>query len=137
MKEKIKELTNVIINNNPFKVIEEFYKDIQGKNYILKYLYEKKEDASAGELSTIMKVSTARVAALIKKLEKNNYIEKYNPSYDARITMVHLTKTGHDFIEKKLETIFDKVEKIIDAFGENKVDDFIYMAKELNKIFNK
>ena len=132
--DKINELLKIIAEKNPFKFLEDLHNQNSGKLFILKYLYDNKKDAKAGELAKELKVSTARVAMLLKKLESSKYIKRYNDPKDARITMVSLTKEGEKYIVKKMETLTDKLKKVVKAMGITKVEDFVKVALTISVI---
>ncbi len=48
----------------------------------------------AGDLSRKMNVSSARIAALLKKMEQGGLITRHSSSVDARRTVVEITPTG-------------------------------------------
>ncbi len=71
------------IDNNPV-----------GIRAILKYLSETNEKVTAGKISEHLKVSTARVAVLLKKMEAKGLIEKEHDPDDGRIVIVELSGHG-------------------------------------------
>lgn len=56
--------------------------------------------ATAGDLAREMKVSTARIAALLNKMEKKGLIISTPSSEDARKVNVEITSLGSESAEK-------------------------------------
>ena len=50
----------------------------KGIGFVLAYLRNSNGDVIAGDLARELNVSTARIAALLKKMEKSGYIKRYS-----------------------------------------------------------
>ena len=50
----------------------------RGMNFVLIYLANTKHEVLAGELAKELNVSTARIAALLKTMEKNGFVQRYH-----------------------------------------------------------
>lgn len=103
-----------------------------GTKSILAYLEgKKKEDVSAGDISKDLSFSTPRVAKVLKGLEKNEYIVKYNDINDQRITLVKITDKGSNYINNEKEEILFKLENIINCVGEKDIEEFIRISRKI------
>lgn len=133
-----KTIENVIlydlIKHGPFDFVDLIKNKVEGGNLILAYLSKISFDVSAGKLARVLKVSTARIAVLLKKLVKNNLIKKYSNPDDARITMVSLTEKGKHFITNEFETTLKSLKKIIDKIGLKDLEEFIRISRLINEV---
>ena len=82
MKINLKELINIILSG------------FSGVFLLLKILRNKRKAMAAGELSSKMKVSSARMAAMLNNLSQKGYIKKEKTEDDGRKTIVTITKDG-------------------------------------------
>lgn len=98
---------------------------------VLRYLYESEGVVTAGKISEFMNVSTARVAALLKKLVAKGLVTREADLLDARITIVKITNLGVSVIQKKKEEMFQQVGTVIDRVGMERMMDFIKTLEEI------
>lgn len=131
---KTLEVIKKVEQYNVFNLFEQMDKINQGINFILVYLYEKKKDLSAGELAKALKVSTARIAVLIKKLISRKFVIKYSNPVDARITMVSLTAEGLKYAHKEKENSINKMSKIIEKVGLDEFEKFLKTALKMKEV---
>lgn len=111
-----------------FGQIEECH---QGVGFVLAYLQEAEHEVIAGELARELNVSTARIAALLRKMEKNGLIIRHRSDTDARQTVVELTRTGKDYVEKMKETILAKMEMLLEKVGKEDMEEFIRISRKI------
>lgn len=130
------EILNDIKKNRPFDLFENIDKTNQGMNQVLSYLNDIKNNVSAGELATVLRVSTARIAILIKKLLKNNFIKKKHAEKDARVSIISITEKGKKFIEAEREKIIILMEKLIKKIGIEDIKEFIELSFKIKKASN-
>ena len=71
-----------------------------GIGAVLRLLYKSEETVTAGKISDVLEVSTARVAVLIKKMVSKGLITKEQGVKDARVTIVRLTDFGTRYLKK-------------------------------------
>lgn len=114
-----------------FKCIEEAQ---AGIGAVLRLLYESEETVTAGRISDVLGISTARVAVLIRKMVSKGLITRERSAADARITIVKLTDFGQETIENMKNDMYSQLENIIDAIGENRVLEFIAIAEEIREM---
>lgn len=132
-REKTEKLLETLRQSRPKKMFEHFDKNDAGIMCVLKYLVKENKPVSAGEISSFMHVSTARVAVLIKKLEERELVKKtYDPS-DARKTMLKVTENGINLIEEHREKFIGFFSAVIDRMGEENFIRFIELSEELKK----
>ena len=123
-----------IVNEKPFEWLQDMDQTNSGMLYILFQLDKSKKALSAGELAKKLKVSTARIAVLLKKLEKYNWVKRITSTKDARITLVNLTEKGKKYYREQKDKLSNKLAKIIEKVGVQKFEKFMQIANEINKV---
>lgn len=89
---------------------------------------------TAGEISEKTGVSTARVAVLLRKLVKKDYVTKSTDEHDARVTVVTLTDSGRSAISAMRAEMRSHIAMLIDELGADKLDEFIKLANEIKSV---
>lgn len=131
MKNIAKKIIDKINKVNPFDFLNLIDKNGQGMNSILSYLKTKKENVTAGELAIQLNVSTARIAVLLKKLEKFNMIVKKISPLDARVTIVEITEIGEKHIEEETNKSISIMQKILKKVDPKEIEEFIRLATKI------
>ncbi len=116
---------------NPMNFIKEIGDTKAGARALLRYLYESKEDVTAGSISSFLHISTARVAVLLKKLEQRGFITRECDANDARITIVRLTIEGVERNMQLREEMHAKVASVIDKIGMERIIEFLTISAEI------
>lgn len=108
----------------------------QGENGILRtlFFYEKelKKDITPGDLCTLQKLTSGRVARTLKSLEKKNYIRRVIDSKDHRRILVQLTEMGRNSAQKITQTIHDSIQMMINRLGEKDFSELIRLLNVVN-----
>lgn len=105
----------------------------RGVGFVLAYLCKSDHEVIAGELSRELGVSTARIAALLKAMEKNGLIIRQRSCEDARQTVVKITDAGEDFAEALKEQLLSKIELLIEKVGRRDLEEFIRISNKIRK----
>lgn len=105
-----------------------------GIGAVLRLLDESNETVTAGKISDILNISTARVAVLLKKMVARGLITKEHDVSDARVTIVKLTPLGKQLIFKMRQDLYQQMGRIIDQIGEKRLLEFIDTFHEIRKI---
>jgi len=105
----------------------------EGTGAVLCLLHDSRDTVTAGKISEVLGVSTARVAVLLKKMAAKGLITKERAPSDARVTVVALTEQGKETVQWIEEEIFHQMGVVIDKVGEARVLEFITIAKEIQK----
>ncbi len=103
----------------------------EGAGAVLCLLHESEDTITAGRISEVLGVSTARVAVLLKKMAAKGLIVKKRAPSDARVTMVTLTEEGKETVQRIEDEIFRQIGVVIDQVGEERILEFIAIAKEI------
>ena len=117
-----------------FSKIDESQKGI---GFVLVYLQEADHEVIAGELARELNVSTARIAALLRKMEKGGLIVRYHSSEDARQTVVEITQAGTEYVDKMKEQILTKIELLLEKVGKEDMEEFIRISHKVKEVFDE
>ena len=105
----------------------------RGIGFVLEYLREAKVEVIAGDLARELNVSTARIAALLRKMEKNGLIQRHAAQADARQTVVEITQAGMEYSDKIMEQLLEKTELLIEKVGKDDLDEFVRISRKIKK----
>lgn len=105
----------------------------RGTGFVLAYLQETDGEVFAGDLARELKVSTARIAALLNKLEDKGLVERSRSENDARRTVVKITPQGAAYTAEIKEQILDRVEVLFDKVGKKDLQEFLRICKEITQ----
>ncbi|MDP4291091.1 MAG: transcriptional regulator [Bacteroidota bacterium] len=114
-------------NSDPIK---NMFSSMQGSTLVLHYLLKNNCVAFPNEISKYMSISTARIAATLRNLEKKGYITREIDVNDRRQVIVTLTPLGKEVVEKNCQKMLDISRQTLESLGEHD-------AKELVRIFGK
>ena len=107
-----------------------------GIGAVLRLLHTSEEEITAGKISEVLNISTARVAVLIRKMAAKGLITKARSSVDARVTMVGLTELGVRTVEGMRREMYQQMGLVIDAVGEERLREFLKIATEIRAAVN-
>ena len=105
----------------------------RGISFVLAYLEETSGEVIAGDLARVLSVSTARIAAMLRTMEKNGLITRGTSAEDARRTVVNITPEGVVYAEKVRESILEKVELLVDRVGMEDLEEFLRISEKMKK----
>lgn len=117
-----------------FSKIDESQKGI---GFVLVYLQEADHEVIAGELARELNVSTARIAALLRKMEKGKLIIRSHSSVDARQTVVEITQAGIEYVDRMKEQILLKMELLLEKVGKEDMEEFIRISHKIKEAFDE
>lgn len=121
----------------PNHIFERFNNMEKGIQFILLYLYEHNKEIIAGDLASSLKVSTARIAVLLKKMEKRDLIIRRPSAQDGRKTVVELTDLGRKTVEAMRKKALDKMERLIEEIGEEDILAFIRISLKIREFMER
>lgn len=111
-----------------FTRLDELHK---GMGFLLGYLDKADGVVYAGDIAKRMNVSTARIAAMLNKMEKSGYIQRRTSAEDARKTVVTLTGLGRAWIQRTKEQALDQTERLLERAGSEDVWQFIRLSQKI------
>lgn len=119
MKINLKELINIILSG------------FSGVFLLLKILRSKRKAMAAGELSSKMKVSSARMAAMLNNLSQKGYIKKEKTEDDGRKTIVTITKDGQNALAKREGKVVGLIDKLLKKLSSKDIKNLLEICKKL------
>lgn len=122
------------VPRNFFNKVEETQK---GMGFILLYLNGSENEVVAGDLAKVMNVSTPRIAALLKKMEGNGLIVRYDSPRDARKTVVEITSEGKNYLDKIKEDVLKRTELLFERIGKNDLEEFLRIAHRIKDVLEE
>lgn len=120
--------------SRPSVFFKRFDDDDAGICCVLKYLSSVEKPVSAGDISTFMHVSTARVSVLLRKMAEKGYIVRESSNEDARKAMIVLSDVGKEENLKHRNEMLDLVCKVIDRVGKERIEEFISISEDINAV---
>ena len=136
-REQIELLLEQLEKAPPSEHFQNIDRNTAGIRAILKFLSEADERVTAGNVSEHIKVSTARVAVLLKKMEAKGLIEKRKDPEDGRIVVVKLSAQGRETAEILRENMYDHIGEMIDKVGIEKLLEFAAISYEIHSVMEK
>ncbi len=110
----------------PFREVREMNKKNEGLGMILGYLYKNRgETVYSGDLAKVSGVSTARIAAALKKLELSGLVRRSISEKDSRKTVVSLTDAGLKMAEAGKDGAILFTAKVIEKVGREEMESFL------------
>ena len=102
----------------------------KGEMGILVYLMHVKDGVSAGELSKNLHLTTGRIAATLKTLEKKTFIERKADASDGRKVLVYITASGKKIIQSKKKEVLAHLAKNLEKFSIEEAEQFVQLMKK-------
>ncbi len=103
----------------------------RGTGFVLAYLNDAEGEVFPCDIARAMNVSRARVAAMLRKMEKDGFVTRKPSEQDGRKTVIALTKLGRTWIQRMIEQVIDKTELILERVGPEDMREFIRISKKL------
>ena len=103
----------------------------RGIGFVLLYLREAEGVVYSGDLARELNVSTARIAVLLKNMEKNGLLTRSASRKDARRTIIALTPAGIAQVDEMREHILDAAELLIERVGKDDLDEFLRISMKM------
>ncbi|MGN1014414.1 MAG: MarR family winged helix-turn-helix transcriptional regulator [Butyricicoccus sp.] len=103
----------------------------QGELFVLNYLFEHESWSYPKELSRNLVMSTARVAAILRTLQKNGLLTRTTDPKDNRQIIVRLTEEGRRRIEERRENALDYMVRMLEYLGPEDAQAYLRIQKKL------
>lgn len=128
---QIETLLEELRKASPAEYFQKIDKGSVGIRAILKYLNEISDHATAGEISKVLGVSTARVAVLLKKMVNRGLLEKQGDPSDGRLVVVRLSQSGIETAERFRNELYTQLGNLIDEIGMERMLEFVAISNEI------
>lgn len=109
----------------------------RGFGFVLSYLEQTDKEVNAGDLSKKLNVSTARIAALLKRMEQGGFITRHTSQKDARRTVVEITPAGIALVDKMREQTLDRIELLLAQVSKEDLDTYIRISYQIKEVMNE
>lgn len=129
--EQIDYLVELLERNKPQEVFDEISKNEHGIFGALNYLHDKQGAVISKDICGALKISSARMAILLKKMIAKGLVEKRNSKEDARAVLISLTEKGEMVCANIKENLRLKAERLLDELGLERMERHF---EDMNKI---
>ncbi len=103
----------------------------RGEIFVLNYLVTHQNQAHPAEISRSMVVSTARIAALLSRLEEKEYISRVHDPLDNRQVIVTLLPRGLALIERIRGEVIAAAAHMLERLGPEDAGEYIRIQKKI------
>lgn len=104
---------------------------LEGENKVLRFINAEGGSTYPKEIELAMGISSARVAAIIKKLEKRELVTRSVDQVDRRKTLVTLTLHGEKAAREIETKMMYALGQMFDALGEEDAQNFVRIMEKL------
>ena len=109
----------------------EIEKAISGKEYVLHYLYAHEGPVFPKDLCKKLLTSTARIAAIIRSLEKERLIEIAEDPVDGRRRALRLTESGRRHAEYLHGKKYRLIESVFSRLSEAEIAEYLRLTRRI------
>lgn len=103
----------------------------RGEMCALAYINKRDGACSPRDLSLEQGISTARVAAVLKALERKGYIRRQADTRDRRRTRVMITPEGASRVDTLHAALLRQLESMLRALGEPDAQDYVRISRRI------
>ena len=108
-----------------------------GEERVLLYLFQVKDGILVGELTEALKLSTGRIANVLKQLEKKGLLQRVQQTDDKRRYEVRLTKKGKAHAEALFEEAQVIHREFLKKMGKKDSEELLRLLEKTVTILNK
>lgn len=122
----------LLFSSHKFKKVNDCLQDgFSGMYVVLKIIEDAEQELSAGDISEIFGVSTARTAVVLTTLEKREYIKKSKSDLDARKTIVKITEKGSKILNERKEELFFTINQFLSKLSEEETNNLYKIIEKI------
>lgn len=103
----------------------------RGEHFVLNYLLTHYGQAHPTDLSRHMVVSTARIAALLNRMEEKGLISRLPDPLDNRQIIVSLSPKGEKAIEAFRKKVIQATARMLELLGPDDSQEFLRLQRKL------
>lgn len=103
----------------------------RGEHFVLNYLLTRYGQAHPTDLSRHMVVSTARIAALLNRMEEKGLISRLPDPLDNRQIVVSLSPKGEKAIEAFRKKVIQATARMLELLGPDDSQEFLRLQRKL------
>lgn len=135
--EQILRVFNELNKCNPLEFVQSINETVVGIGAVLRCLNEADEAVTAGKLSEVLNVSTARIAALLKKMVAKGLITRERDAEDRRVVVIRLTELGESKAQEMHNNMLRNLGHVIDVVGEERMLEYMEISSEIRAAVKK
>ena len=135
--EKAKELLNFNMMAKQSKMSDNLHKMARGEAIMLECLAHSDNGLMPNEIAKSAHVSTARVAAFLKAVEKKGYIQRISLEGDRRKVNIVLTDIGWDAVKGRRERMLKGVVAYLERLGEEDTENLLRILEKTRTIMKE
>lgn len=135
--EKAKELLNFNMMAKQSKMSDNLHKMARGEAIMLECLAHSDNGLMPNEIAKRAHVSTARVAAFLKAVEKKGYIQRISLEGDRRKVNIVLTEAGLKKVEDRREEMLKGIACYLEVIGEEDTENLLRILEKTKNIMEK
>lgn len=136
-KELAKEFMQKMYLMNKARPHKQINESMHGESFAMRYLAHQEGSVLPGEISKIMGISSARVAAALNSLERKGLITRQIDTGDRRRILVHLTPEGKALAEEQQQEILENISGLLSRLGENDAKEYVRITGRLAEFASK
>ena len=122
----------MILNNAHREDLSQVFS--QGEMRLLGCLHAGADGRMAGELSTLLELSTARIAAMLNNLERKGAITRARDEVDRRRVVVHLTAQGREEVQTSYDAAVVCLAEVYRRMGEDDTRALLRLSERAGEI---
>ncbi|MFA7075229.1 MAG: transcriptional regulator [Candidatus Izemoplasmatales bacterium] len=128
---------NEMMSNNQKDMLESMNKANKGELFVLHFLTMRNEEVFPSEISIALRVSTARISALLGNLEKKGQIEREIDKTNRRNILVTVTEDGRKRVRTEMKEMQKSMSRVFTEMGEADTAEFLRLSKRFFKLLQK
>ncbi len=124
-------LVNMRASMPQVKMEREMSHMARGEVLALNYIIANGNKVYPKNMSKALMLTTARIAAMLKSLEKQGLVTRTPDPYDSRQVIVELTERGIATVEERRNAMIRSVAKMLEALGEEDAQAYVRIQQKL------
>lgn len=136
-REEVQAFTNRLYSSIPRSFYDRLEATQRGFGFVLSFLENAEGEVICGDLSKKLNVSTARISALLKRMEQYGYVKRHASVEDGRRTVVEITPAGTSYIDELREQTFSRIEKLLDSVSREDLETFIRISHRIREVMDE
>lgn len=129
----VKDLVDAFAVFNNTRSFWSFQLYLKGENFLLTHLYENGGSDTPGHLAQVLSVSAARIAAILRSLERKKLIERDNDGIDKRKVVVRITEKGTEWVKIAKDEMVKHALGVFDRLGERDTEELVRILNKITK----
>ena len=108
-----------------------------GEMGVLGYIHYTGGGVTPTDISRQFRISTARVANVLKALERKRYIERRNDPADRRKSRVFVTAEGRAITEKCIDDAVSHTQTVLELLGEKDAEETVRLLRRIRTVHDE